>query len=335
MMNDELKKGNRIKAQTLHKQNSILLLAVVICLVFIFQSGKTFGQLATEKDILLTEYPVYYDILQNGLVEAQISDRFIAKNKVKVLTESLRYKTKMIDTVLPLQRLFYDKSGRLEKRELFYFGQLFRTWYFSYSGNEVIVYDESRDNQYQKMLLYKILSDSFGNPVKYSRYQDYNLGNGLDVDSVTYRYTYNKKGNILIKKQHFFNRDEDESRYSDLIFKYQYNNLGQEKSYTVSNGRKQIYSAEKEYQNGLLTKKNATYNFYDLPNHYFDSTEYFYGKDLKLRLIKRTYHHDPLMSQPDEIIIQLVYDKNGFLSEKYPLVFKEDNHLFYEWEFYD
>ncbi|MDM1402781.1 hypothetical protein HX039_01495 [Myroides marinus] len=200
----------------------------------------------------------------------------------------------------------------------------------------MIVHEESWENRNRNDLLYKIKFDSFGNPLKYIRYQVYNHEGGLDgLDSVTYVYTYDKKGYILVKKQHFYYREPDDGRYSDLIFKFKYNKQGQDIGYTVSNTKKKIYSVEKEYTNGLLHKRNATYNYYDDLKNYYDSTEYFYGKNLKLDLIKRTYFHNPLHSQSDEILIKFLYDKNGFLSEEYPLVFKEKNHTFYKWELYD
>ncbi|MDM1402782.1 hypothetical protein HX039_01500 [Myroides marinus] len=74
------------------KLNSILLTTVVIFLTFLFQVNKVFGQMATEKEILLTEYPIYFDGLRNSMVEAQISDSFIAKNKVKLVTQLIRTK---------------------------------------------------------------------------------------------------------------------------------------------------------------------------------------------------------------------------------------------------
>jgi hypothetical protein len=219
---------------------------------------------------------------------------------------------------------------------LFYYGTLFKTEYFSYTENAVAVHEESLENNNQRILSYEIQFDSLGNPIKYIRYEVYNHENGLDgLDSVTYSYTYNKRGDILIKKQHFHYRDTDEGRYATLIFEYTYNNQGQNTGYTVSEPERKLYSVKKEYSNGLLHKKNAVYSFYDGPKHFYDSTEYLYGKHSNLVFIKRNFYHDPLGTQPDDIFIQFIYDKNGFLSEKYPLVFKDDNTSYYKWEFYE
>lgn len=66
----------------MYKQNSILLLTtVVIFLTFSIQSPKTFGQFAEEKDLLLTEYPIYFDLHTITLIEAQITD--VSSLKIK------------------------------------------------------------------------------------------------------------------------------------------------------------------------------------------------------------------------------------------------------------
>lgn len=251
---------------------------------------------------------------------------------MSVLSQLIQFKTKDFDTMIPIQNVYYDKLGRTSKQEIFYYGNLISTKYFSYADNQMIVRDESLKNRNRNELLYKVQFDSLGNPLKYIRYQVFLHERGLDgLDSVTYINTYNKKENLIRKKQHFDYRDADDGKYSELTFTYKYNEDGQNTSYTVSNTKKKIYSVEKEYINGLLYKRNASFHTYDDLKNDYDSSVYFYGKNLKLDVMKRIFDY----SEPDEILIKFLYDKDHFLSEEYRIGYKEGNQIFYKWEFYD
>jgi hypothetical protein len=327
-------------------KSKLFFLKCTSAIMLVFSLKTTlFAQIIVEKDILMTEYPAYYDMLRNSIIESQITDDFIKSHHVKTITELTDYKSNHSDTILPIHCLHYDSSGQLSQREEFYYGMLTLTEYFTNSKNKIIVHNKRVENDDRYELSYEVELDSLGNPIKYINYDSDNNGK-TGLDSIIYTYKYDAKGKLLTKRQQLFYN----SGYAPLrIFKYNYNQHGQNLGYTVSSADTKLYSVSNEYSgNNLIQKKNATYEdgkekiATDLNNkghiggmNYFDSTTYHYGPDLKLGFIKRTFLHDPLVTYTDDILIQLIYDEKGFLSEKFNVANKQKDDIIYKWEFYE
>ena len=316
---------NKISTLRTHFDTNPISIFCISLLLLSFSSISLSAQVVLEKDIQMTEYPAYYDLVRNSIIESQITDRFIKEKKVKSITESIVWK----DTILPVQRLNYDSIGQLATREEFYYGALYFTEYFDYSRNSITVHNRRYSNKNEYLLSYKLDFDSLKNPIKYVSYDDENYDKGLD--SIIYKYTYNSKGQILTKKQEmFYGTDDKES----LLFKYKYDGLGNNTSYLVSNSEGQLYAAEKQYNGlGLLIKRNAIYGD---GKYYYDRTEYQYNAAKQVILLKRTYRHDPSPNkEPDVIYYLFKYDDQGFLSEKAKASDHNKNNTWYKWAIYD
>ncbi len=298
------------------------------------------AQLMLEKDIRMAEYPLYYDWVRNSIIESNITDSFIKARRVRTLTELFSYKDNGRDTIIPLQKLYYDPSGQLTQRELFYYGYVYYTEYFTYAPHQVTVHNRRFENDNRLGPGYTLYLDTFGNPVKYISLDSHNHHDGLD--SISYQYTYDARGKILTRRQQLF---YDGDKRPVLLFRYTYSPAGHNTGYTVSDIREPLYAVTKEVSpEGVVLKRYAVYNYGKGPvatdlrktasingPDYFDSTTYIYGTSGKLGFIKRTFRHDPMSGRSENTFLQLLYDQQGFLTEKY----SHKDHAYYRWELYE